>query len=45
VRPDLELSLAGFNLLNDHHLEIDDHTTAPLRTIPRSVYIGLRWGF
>jgi len=45
VRPGLELSVSGFNLLNDHHLEINDASTAPVRTVPRSVYVGLRWGF
>jgi len=41
----LELSLDGFNLLNDHHLELDDRTSAPRRTVPRSIYANLRWGF
>lgn len=41
----LELSLSGSNLLNDHHLEINDASTAPVRTVPRMVYVGLRWGF
>ena len=41
----LSLSLDGLNLLNDHHLELDDRTTAPRRTVPRSVYVTLRWGF
>ena len=41
----LELSVAGFNLLHDRHLEIDDTSTAPLRFVPRSIYAGLRWGF
>ncbi|MFI4966575.1 MAG: TonB-dependent receptor plug domain-containing protein [Caulobacterales bacterium] len=45
IRERLELSLSGFNLLNDHHLEINDAATAPVRTVPRSVYVGLRWGF
>lgn len=45
LKPGLELSLSGFNLLNDHHLELNDASTAPVRTIPRSVYVGLRWGF
>ena len=45
VREGLELSLSGFNLLNDHHLEINDSSTTPVRTIPRTVYVGLRWGF
>jgi iron complex outermembrane receptor protein len=45
LKPRLELSLSGFNLLNDHHLEINDSSTTPVRTIPRSVYVGLRWGF
>jgi len=41
----LQLSLDGFNLLNDHHLELDDRFIAPRRTVPRSVYASLRWGF
>jgi len=41
----LEVSLDGFNLLNDHHLELDDRTSAPRRTVPRSIYANLRWGF
>jgi iron complex outermembrane receptor protein len=45
VREGLELSLSGFNLLHARHLEIDDSSTTPARTIPRSVYVGLRWGF
>jgi iron complex outermembrane receptor protein len=45
VRDGLELSLSGFNLLNGHHLEINDASTTPVRTIPRSIYVGLRWGF
>jgi iron complex outermembrane receptor protein len=45
VRPRLELTLSGFNLLNDHHQEIDDAATTPVRSIPRSIYFGLRWGF
>ncbi|HXA39002.1 MAG TPA: TonB-dependent receptor [Phenylobacterium sp.] len=45
VRPGLDLTLSGFNLLNDHHLELDDASTTPVRAIPRSIYLGLRWGF
>ena len=45
LKSGVELSLNGFNLLNDHHLELNDSSTAPVRTIPRSVYVGLRWGF
>jgi iron complex outermembrane receptor protein len=45
VRPGLELALSGFNLLNPHHLEINDASTTPVRFVPRSGYIGLRWGF
>ena len=41
----LELSLDGFNLLNDHHLELDDRLSVARRTIPRSVFANLRWGF
>jgi iron complex outermembrane recepter protein len=41
----LELSVSGFNLLHDHHLEINDAATTPVRLVPRSVYVGLRWGF
>jgi iron complex outermembrane receptor protein len=45
LRDDLELSVSGLNLFNDHHLEINDASTTPVRTVPRSVYVGLRWGF
>jgi iron complex outermembrane receptor protein len=45
VREGLALSLAGFNLLNPRHLEINDVSTAALRTVPRTVYLSLRWGF
>ena len=45
LRDDLELSVNGLNLFNDHHLEINDASTTPVRTVPRSVYVGLRWGF
>jgi iron complex outermembrane receptor protein len=45
VKPQVEVALEGFNLLNDHHLEIDDATTTPLRSVPRSLALGLRWGF
>ena len=41
----LELSLDGFNLLNDHHLELDDRQSVAPRAIPRSVFANLRWGF
>jgi iron complex outermembrane receptor protein len=45
IRERLELSLSGSNLLNDHHLEINDSSTTPARTVPRMVYVGLKWGF
>ena len=45
IGPRLELSVSGYNLLHDHHLEINDASTAPVRSVPRSVYAGLRWGF
>lgn len=45
VRPGLELAVSGLNLLNPRHLEIVDAATAPVRFIPRSIYVGLRWGF
>jgi iron complex outermembrane receptor protein len=45
LREGLELSVSGYNLLHARHLEIDDSSTAPTRTVPRSVYVGLRWGF
>jgi len=45
VRPGLELSVSGFNLLNPRHLEINDASTTPVRFVPRSGYVGLRWGF
>jgi iron complex outermembrane receptor protein len=42
VTPALELSLAGLNLVHDHHPETP---TPPAMEIPRSVYAGLRWSF
>ena len=45
IRPAVELSLAGFNLLHDEHLEYDNPDASPVRRIPRSAYVGLRWGF
>lgn len=45
LRPALELSLEGFNLLHDSHVEYNNPSTSPVRRIPRSVYLGLRWGF
>ena len=41
----LELSVSGLNLLHDKHLEINDAATTPVRLVPRSVYVALRWGF
>jgi iron complex outermembrane recepter protein len=42
VTPDLELSLAGLNLVHAHHAEA---STPPPLEIPRSVYAGVRWRF
>jgi iron complex outermembrane recepter protein len=39
----LELSAAGFNLLDDQHPEAGDAATR--REVPRSVYVGARWRF
>jgi iron complex outermembrane receptor protein len=40
--PSVELSIAGLNLVHDHHPET---ITPPALEIPRSVYAGLRWSF
>lgn len=45
LNDNLEVSLAGFNLLNPKHLEINDVSTAPLRWVPRTWYLSLRLGF
>jgi len=42
LTPSLELSLEGVNLLHNHHIEVFDPSTAPVRTIPRQVAIALR---
>ena len=42
VRPDLEVSLAGQNLLHARHAEARE---PPTREIPRQGYLGLRWTF
>jgi iron complex outermembrane receptor protein len=42
VRPKLELSLAGQNLVHARHAEA---TAPPILEIPRSVYLGARWSF
>jgi iron complex outermembrane receptor protein len=42
VAPTIELSLAGFNLFDDHHPETG---VAPQNEIRRSVYLGTRWRF
>lgn len=44
IRDGLELSLSGQNLLHASHLEVINPDTAPVTRIPRSVYLGLRWG-
>ncbi len=41
----LELSLDGFNLLHDRHLEVRDPSTASPRYIPRSVFVRARASF
>jgi hypothetical protein len=45
IAPAVELSLAGSNLLHDDHLEYNNPGTAPVRRIPRSAHMGLRWSF
>ncbi len=42
VRPNLELSIAGYNLVHAHHAEA---TAPPIQEIPRSGYVGARWSF
>ena len=42
VRPDLEISIAGYNLVHAHHAEA---TAPPIQEIPRSGYVGARWSF
>ncbi|HTI87464.1 MAG TPA: TonB-dependent receptor [Alphaproteobacteria bacterium] len=42
VTPGVELSLAGFNLLDSHHPETGP---APQAEIRRTVYVGTRWRF
>jgi iron complex outermembrane receptor protein len=42
VAPGVELSLAGLNLVHDHHAEAG---VPPLQEIPRSVYAGVRLSF
>ncbi len=38
----VEVSIEGFNLLHDRHLEVYDPSTTPPRYIPRSVFARLR---
>jgi iron complex outermembrane receptor protein len=40
-----EIALNGYNLLNPHHLEIDDTGTVPLRTVPRAFFVSLKQSF
>ncbi|HWE46415.1 MAG TPA: TonB-dependent receptor [Caulobacteraceae bacterium] len=40
-----EIALNGHNLLNPHHLEINDSSTVPLRTVPRTFFISLKQSF
>jgi iron complex outermembrane receptor protein len=42
VRPDLELSIAGYNLVHARHAEA---TGPPIQEIPRSGYVEARWSF
>ena len=42
VRPGVELSLAGFNLLHARHAEASETRRTE---IPRSAYLGLRWAY
>jgi len=43
VTPDLDLSIAGFNLFDDQHPE--NGAPATRREIPRSVFLNARWRF
>ena len=43
VTDSMELSLAGFNLLHEDHLEIIDPPSNPATLIPRGVFLTLRW--
>jgi iron complex outermembrane receptor protein len=43
LRPDLELSLSGFNLLDDRHPETGQPTER--FEVPRTVLLGARWRF
>lgn len=45
VTPDVEVSLAGFNLLDDDGGHGETRTDSVRRDIPRSVYAGLRMRF
>ncbi|HEX6795662.1 MAG TPA: TonB-dependent receptor [Casimicrobiaceae bacterium] len=42
ARPNLEISIAGYNLVHAHHAEA---TAPPIQEIPRSGYVGARWSF
>jgi iron complex outermembrane receptor protein len=39
----VELSLAGFNLLHEDHLESSDPPNNPATLIPRGIFLTLRW--
>jgi iron complex outermembrane receptor protein len=43
VVKDLELAIAGFNLLHDHHAEFG--ATVGASQVPRSVVVSARWSF
>jgi len=45
LRPDIELSVVGANLLHPRHLEFWDPSTTTPRYIGRSILISLRYGF
>ncbi|HEY3813117.1 MAG TPA: TonB-dependent receptor [Caulobacteraceae bacterium] len=40
-----EIAVNGNNLLNPHHLEIDDTGSVPLRTVPRAFFVSLKQSF
>jgi iron complex outermembrane receptor protein len=42
---DTEIAVNGYNLLNPHHLEMDDSATVPMRTVPRAFFVSLKQSF
>ena len=45
VTDQLQVSLNGYNLLHDSHVEVIDTATSPVTPIPRAVYLSLRWDY